>query len=134
MFGAYEQAGRDVRAMLQQDMTGYVRGTTAAGKPERVGVVTDFVDLGLTRFIETVVDAYCDIPYVETKCGYACSDHASARKFGYPSAFVVESEFADSDHNIHTAEDKIELLSFDHMRQHARLTLGFAYELAMADF
>ena len=133
VFQAYAKEGRDVRAMLQQDMTGYVQGTLDAGKQESVGVITDFVDPGLTAFIKEVVTAYCDIPYVETKCGYACSDHASASKAGYPSAFVIESEFANSDKRIHSTEDKIEYLSFDHMLQHARLTLGMAYELALAD-
>ena len=80
------------------------------------------------------MDEYCDIPYVETKCGYACSDHASASKAGYPSAFVIESEFGNSDKRIHTTEDLISLLSVSHMLQHARLTLGFVYELAMAEF
>lgn len=76
---------------------------------------------------------YCDIPYVLTRCGYACSDHASASKYGYAAAFVIESDFPDSDSKIHTTEDKIEYLSFDHMLQHAKLTLAFAFEAAMAD-
>lgn len=88
IFQTYEKTGRDVKAMLQQDMTGYVQKTLDAGEPESVGVITDFVDPGLTEFIKKVVTTYCDIPYVLTKCGYACSDHASASKAGYPSAFV----------------------------------------------
>ena len=28
----------------------------------------------LTEFNKKLVDEYLDIPYVETKCGYACSD------------------------------------------------------------
>ncbi|KAF8850061.1 aminopeptidase-like protein [Acephala macrosclerotiorum] len=132
IFSEYEKTGRDVKAMLQQDMTGYVQGTLDAGKPESVGVITDFVDPALTEFIKEVVTEYCEIPYVETKCGYACSDHASASKAGYPSAFVIESEFADSDKRIHTSDDSIKYLSFDHMLQHAKFTLGFAYELAFA--
>ncbi|MCJ1252023.1 Leucine aminopeptidase 1 [Trapelia coarctata] len=134
IFSAYEKEGRDVKAMLQQDMTGYVAKTLEAGEKESVGVITDFVDPGLTEFIKTVITEYCDIPYVLTKCGYACSDHASASKAGYPSAFVIESDFKYSDKKIHTTEDKIEYLSFDHMLQHARLTLGLAYELAFAKF
>ncbi|OBT65838.1 hypothetical protein VE03_05477 [Pseudogymnoascus sp. 23342-1-I1] len=133
IFSSYEKEGRDVRAMLQQDMTGYVQKTLDAGEPESVGVITDFVDPALTEFIKTVVTEYCDIPYVETKCGYACSDHASASKAGYPSAFVIESDFKYSDDKIHTQDDKIEYLSFDHMLQHARLTLGLVYELAFAE-
>jgi hypothetical protein len=40
----------------------------------------------------------------------------------------------ESDDHIHTTEDKIEYLSFDHMLQHAKLTLGLAYELGNTDF
>ncbi|KAK3678371.1 Leucine aminopeptidase 1 [Recurvomyces mirabilis] len=134
IFSSYEKTGRDIKAMLQQDMTGYTHATLAAGEPESVGVITDFVDPGLTIFIKEVVSTYCSIPYIETKCGYACSDHASASKAGYPSAFVIESDFKYSDKKIHTTEDKVEFLDFGHMLQHARLTLGLAYELAFAKF
>lgn len=132
IFSSYSSTQRNVVAMIQQDMTGYVAKTIAAGEPESVGVITDFVDPSLTEFIKKLITEYCDIPYVLTKCGYACSDHASASKYGYPSAFVIESDFKYSDSKIHTAEDKIEYLSFDHMLQHSRMTLGFAYEMAFA--
>lgn len=87
-----------------------------------------------TDFIKKVITEYCTIPYVLTKCGYACSDHASASKAGYPSAFVIESDFKYSDKKIHTTEDLVKYLDFNHMLQHARLTLGLAFELAMAKF
>ncbi|TAQ91613.1 hypothetical protein B7494_g123 [Chlorociboria aeruginascens] len=132
IFSEYQKAGRNIKAMLQQDMTGYVQRTLDAGEKESVGVITDFVDPGLTDYIKKVVTEYCEIPYVETKCGYACSDHASASKAGYPSAFVIESDFKYSDNHIHTSDDLIKYLSFDHMLQHARLTLGLVYELAFA--
>ena len=134
IFSTYEKQGRQVKAMLQQDMTGYVKGTIDSGLPESVGVITDFTDPGLTEFIKTIIETYCEIPYVLTECGYACSDHASASKAGYPSAFVIESSFKNSDKKIHTTEDKLEFLSFKHMLQHAKMTLGFAYELGFADF
>lgn len=102
-----------------------------AGKPESVGVITDYVSVPLTNFIKKVISEYCAIPYVETLCGYACSDHASASKAGYPSAFVIESAFDDSDDKIHTTDDKIKYLSFSHMREHGKLTLGLAVELGM---
>lgn len=126
IFSHYEKEGRDVKAMLQQDMTGFVQRTLDAGKPESVGVIVDYVDPKLTDFIKTIIVEYCDIPYVETKCGYACSDHASASKAGYPSAFVIESAFEDSDDHIHSTDDNLKYLSFDHMLQHARMTLAFA--------
>lgn len=151
IFSSYAKEGRDIKGMLQQDMTGYVHKTLSAGKPESVGIVTDFVNAGLTEFIKEIVTQvghlcppnceflltsgkYCTIPYVLTKCGYACSDHASASKAGYPSAFVIEADHRYWDNNIHTSQDKIEYLSFDHMLQHARLTLGLVYELAFHKF
>lgn len=45
---------------------------------------------------------------------------------------MIESDFADSDKRIHTTDDVIKYLSFDHMLQHARLTLGLVYELAFS--
>ncbi|KAJ8060376.1 hypothetical protein OCU04_010705 [Sclerotinia nivalis] len=133
IFSEYEKTGRDIKAMLQQDMTGYTQKTLDAGEPESVGVITDFVDPDLTDFIKKIVTEYCTIGFVETKCSYACSDHASASKAGYPSAFVIESDFKYSNQHIHTTEDIIRFLSFDHMLQHARLTLGLVYELAFAE-
>jgi len=55
IFSAYEKEGRDVKAMLQQDMTGYVQKTLDAGETESVGVITDYVDAGLTEFIKKIV-------------------------------------------------------------------------------
>ncbi|KOS23290.1 Leucine aminopeptidase 1 [Escovopsis weberi] len=134
VFAEYAAQGRRVKAMLQQDMTGYVQTTLDKGEPESVGVIVDYVDEGLTEFIKVVIEEYCDIPWVETKCGYACSDHASASKAGYPAAFVIESAFENSDQHIHTSDDSIKYLSFDHMLQHAKMTLGLVYELGFHDF
>jgi leucyl aminopeptidase len=55
LFHSYEKEGRDVKAMLQQDMTGFVQKTLDAGKKESVGIITDFVDVNLTAFIKKVV-------------------------------------------------------------------------------
>lgn len=55
VFSAYEKEGRDVKAMLQQDMTGYVQKTLDAGETESVGIITDYVDHGLTDFIKKIV-------------------------------------------------------------------------------
>ncbi|ORX47975.1 Zn-dependent exopeptidase [Hesseltinella vesiculosa] len=121
----YQSKGREVIAMLQNDMTGYI-----GSNGEVIGVVTDHVDDNLTGFLKTMVDTYADINYVETKCGYACSDHASWRKAGYPSAFTIESEFGESNHYIHTSEDTLDKLSFDHMKEFAKVAVGFAVELS----
>lgn len=67
VFSAYEREGRDIRAMLQQDMTGYVHKTLAAGEPESVGIVTDYVDPGLTDFITKIVTQVSE-PIPEQAC------------------------------------------------------------------
>lgn len=55
VFEEYSRQGRDIKAMFQQDMTGYVTKTLEAGQPESVGVIIDFVDLGLTEFIKRLI-------------------------------------------------------------------------------
>jgi leucyl aminopeptidase len=59
IFREYEKQGREVKAMLQQDMTGFVQKTIDSGMPESVGVITDFVDKGLTDFIKKVITEVC---------------------------------------------------------------------------
>jgi len=134
IFSEYEKSDRDVKAMLQQDMTGFVQKALDQGKNETLGVVTDFVDPELTQFMRKIITEYCDIPYIDTSCGYACSDHASAMKAGYPASIVIESAYEDHNDQIHTTGDTLDILSFDHMLQHAKMTLGFVYELAYAKF
>ncbi|KAH6915257.1 peptidase [Coprinopsis sp. MPI-PUGE-AT-0042] len=125
---AYEASHANVIAMSQFDMTAWVK----RGTREEVGIITDFVDSSLTKFNMDLVDTYLDIPYVETKCGYACSDHASWSKAGYPSAFTIESSFENSNKNIHSVNDRIDVsdeFSFTHMLEFSKLAVAFAVEL-----
>lgn len=55
IYSSYKKNHRDIKAMLQQDMTGYVQGTLDAGLKESVGVIVDYVDQGLTSFIKEVI-------------------------------------------------------------------------------
>ncbi|KAF8076201.1 peptidase [Lyophyllum atratum] len=124
----YEARSMNVVAMSQFDMTAWVK----RGTPEEVGIITDFTDAGVTKFNKQLVDLYLDIPYVETKCGYACSDHASWAKAGYPSSFTIESSFENSNKNIHSANDRIDIseeFSFSHMLEFSKLAVAFAVEL-----
>eukprot|EP00479_Gromia_sphaerica_P004199 TRINITY_DN1495_c0_g1_i1.p1 TRINITY_DN1495_c0_g1~~TRINITY_DN1495_c0_g1_i1.p1 ORF type:complete len:251 (+),score=62.98 TRINITY_DN1495_c0_g1_i1:287-1039(+) len=104
----YAAENRPVYSMVQFDMTGYV----AAGG---VGVVTDFTDAGLNNFIRILIDEYTALGYSNGPCGYACSDHASWTRAGYPSAFPFEALFGRHNPFIHTAQDTIDKLSFDHI-------------------
>ncbi|TFY79639.1 hypothetical protein EWM64_g4378 [Hericium alpestre] len=124
----YEARSVNVIAMSQFDMTAWVK----RGTREEVGIVTDYVDDSLSNFNKQLVEAYLDIPYVNTKCGYACSDHASWGKAGYPSSFTIESTFENSNKNIHSANDRIDIsdeFSFTHMLEFSKLAAAFAIEL-----
>ncbi|KAI1471879.1 Zn-dependent exopeptidase [Daldinia caldariorum] len=121
IFDSYAADGVVVMAMLQQDMTGW------GNNP--MGVITDYVDQGLTAFIR-LVSEYTDIGYVDTRCGYACSDHGSATAAGYPAAFVIESDRKIDNRNIHSAKDTLDTINYDHMLEHSKLVLGYVYELA----
>ncbi|PWN95527.1 Zn-dependent exopeptidase [Tilletiopsis washingtonensis] len=125
---SYASKGVTVGAMLQQDMTAFVK----PGTQPRVGMVADFVSEPLTAFIQTLVEEYLEIPPVPTKLGYAGSDHASWTKIGVPSAFAIEATFEDSNlKNIHTGNDRMDIegFSFEHLVQFVRLSSAFAVEL-----
>lgn len=130
----YRRRGVAVRALLQQDMTGYPGRGVEHDEDAQFGLMTDFVDPQLTRFMELVLGQYADIGYAHDTCGYGCSDHASATKVGYPAAFVMEAPLKKSNPFIHSVMDTIDRLSFGHMEQHAKITLGYAYELAQHEF
>ncbi|KIM90560.1 hypothetical protein PILCRDRAFT_187745 [Piloderma croceum F 1598] len=124
----YESRRVDVFAMSQFDMTAWVK----RGTREEVGIITDFVDAELTEFNKKLVDTYLDIPWVGTKCGYACSDHASFSKAGYPSSFTIESAFENSNSNIHSQNDRIDVspeFSFEHMLEFSKLAVAYVIEL-----
>ncbi|KAH3682574.1 hypothetical protein WICPIJ_006449 [Wickerhamomyces pijperi] len=129
IFRAYNEEGKKVVAMLQQDMTGYIQKTLDNAVEEHVGVITDFVSPQLTQFVKLIIDSYLAIPYHETECGYACSDHSSALKNGYPSSFIIESEFKYTNPYIHSTGDTLDRLDFDHIREFVKLVLGYVGEL-----
>lgn len=56
IFRSYMKNGRNVKAMIQQDMVGYVQDILNASKPETLGVVMDYAHFGLNTFIRTVID------------------------------------------------------------------------------
>lgn len=53
IFEQYAQEGRDVKAMYNQDMTGYVKPDTE----EVIAIITDNVDETLTAYIRKVIAA-----------------------------------------------------------------------------
>jgi len=125
---SYKDSSANVKAQIQFDMTAWVQ----RGTKEEVGIITDFVDPELTKFVTKLVETYLEIPPVHTKCSYACSDHASWTKYGYASAFSIESSFENDNKNIHSTNDRINIsdeFSFEHALHFSKLAAAFAIEL-----
>jgi len=122
----YLNEGKVVASMLQLDMAGYV----APGSVPTIGIVTDFTNPELTAFLRTLVSTYTNTPYQNGACGYACSDHASWYRAGYPSSFAFESPFTIPNPYVHTPNDLLTHLTLSHMMEIARLGLGYVVELS----
>ncbi|KAJ1655899.1 hypothetical protein IWQ61_004428 [Dispira simplex] len=122
----YRKDGKNVYAMLQFDMTGYV----TKGHENTMGLISDNVNTDLNNFLQIVVAAYTKFNVSLFPCGYRCSDHASWNRTGFPSAFPFESDSAKKNPYIHSESDTMERLNFDHMLEFAKLGVGFAMELA----
>lgn len=75
VFSNYKSAGKSVLAVVNQDMAGY----SPSGK---LSIYTDYVDSGLTAYTRVVANAYIGSTTSDA-CGYGCSDHASARSYGF---------------------------------------------------
>ncbi|KXJ87141.1 hypothetical protein Micbo1qcDRAFT_139574 [Microdochium bolleyi] len=118
---AYVKQEVNVVAMMNQDMTGY-------SPKKQIAVFTDFVDSGLTKFIVSIVPTYTKLPAVTDKCGYGCSDHASAFEVGYPAAYVCDATIKDATPYIHSAKDTYDTISFDQVLEHTKFTVGFLVE------
>ena len=56
----------------------------------------DYVNANLTEFTRELVETYSNLPWVDTACGYGCSDHASWHKMGYRATMPAEAKFRDS--------------------------------------
>jgi bacterial leucyl aminopeptidase len=125
IFNQYASSGKNVAAMLQQDMVGY-------SPRNQFGLITDNTNAQLNSFLVKAIGQYASIGYVNTQCGYGCSDHASATRAGYPASFLFEGSFANSNPNIHTTTDTIDKINFNHVTEHGKVILGFLTELAFA--
>lgn len=120
----YKNKSKNVVAVAQFDMTGF------PGAGSKIVFMTDFTNPALTTFSQKLVDTYVKIAWSTDRCGYACSDHASWTKAGYPSVMPFEATMEKDNKNIHTDHDTIELLDFNHALAFAKLSLSFVAELS----
>jgi len=121
---AYQAEGKQVFAAMQLDMT-FFRPTSGRG-----GIITDYVDPELTAFLRMLVTGYSTIPFINTACGYACSDHASWNRAGYAACHPSESPFNEINRALHTTRDTIDILDIPRGSEYVKISIGFAVELA----
>jgi leucyl aminopeptidase len=120
----YQQNEVAVRSMMELDMIAY------NGKESTVGLITDYTDASTNAFVRALTDEYLQIGWTNSLCGYGCSDHASWTRYGYPSCFPFEAQFANRNPIIHTSGDTMSLVSIEHAYQFMRLAMSFAVELS----
>ncbi len=114
-----------LEAVLHFDMTGYQE------TPEnKIYMLNDFVDSELTNFVADLARTYVKTEVGTTRCGYACSDHASWTRKGYRAAATFESDFSNSSPYIHLATDTPDKISIEHMSRFAKVGIAFIGELA----
>ncbi|KAJ7471088.1 peptidase [Mycena latifolia] len=127
---AYEDAGKEVKGMVQFDMTAWHE----AGTREEIALITGDVDPALTDFLILLIERYLDIPWIKDQYpAGARSDYVSWTKAGYQSAHPLEGQFNHTNHHIHGVEDRIDVspeFSFDHMLHFSKLAVAFAIELS----
>jgi len=124
----YSTEGRQVFSMLQFDMVCYPYPTVEG--QALIGLITDYTSSSLNSFLKLVMTGYVEIGFIDSTCGYACSDHASFTNNGYDAGFTFESAFEHHNPFIHTANDVIAKCDMDHVQQYGRLGVGYVVELA----
>jgi len=119
----YAARGVNVVSMMQFDVVGYF-----ANRRE-IGIVTDFTNPEATQFLRKIIEEYCDWPWTNRPCGYACSDHASYHRANYPASFPVEIVFHPS---MHTTRDTIDTVNFEQVLQFTKLAVAHSVELGLS--
>lgn len=78
------------------------------------------------------MDAYAGARWAWTRCGYACSDHASWTKSGFPASAAVEAAAEAVNPAMHTENDTLAGSggSAAHSVKFAKLAVAFAVEAA----
>lgn len=125
----FRQKQIPLRGVLHLDMTGY------QAKPEnKIWMIDDYTNVEMSNFVSDLAVNYAKTAVGHTKCGYACSDHASWTQKGYRSAMPFETKFGEDSPYIHTSADTPSTVSLEHMSRFAKISIAFLGELGEAQF
>lgn len=123
---SFKREGVRVEGMLNLDMVNY------KGSEKDIYFVSDNTSPDQNAFLARLVETYLPYTWGTLKCGYACSDHASWTKNGYPASYAFESTFEQHSPYIHKPVDTLAQGGgrADHALKFARLGVAYAVELA----
>lgn len=97
----HKSNGVDVQGVLQFDMSNY------QGSAGDIYLTSDYTDADQNAYLGRLIDAYTDLTWGYTSCGYGCSDHASWTRNGFPASFPIEAEKNDANPYIHSSKDTL---------------------------
>lgn len=121
VFRKYKADSKNVISYLNQDMTGYSPSGTPA-------LITDYTNAALNDYMTLIITEFTGKAPNRGKCGYACSDHASATANGFPSAFAFEDLMDKTSPHVHTLKDTPANLQWNAIERHIKLSLGYLVE------
>ncbi|RXJ73300.1 hypothetical protein CS022_09890 [Veronia nyctiphanis] len=122
----YKRSNKDVKGVLQLDMTNY------HGSMDDFYFVSDYTNATQTQYLKDLVKEYLpEYRANDTACGYACSDHASWHRNGFPASMPSESKFGEHNKAIHTAGDTLDKSGHAaaHAYKFAKLALTYAADM-----
>lgn len=123
----YKKEGRKVVGVMQLDMTNY------PGSEKDIYIFDDYTNPMLNRFVTDLIETYLtDLSWDYSRCGYACSDHASWTAQGFAATYPSESKMSEDSPFVHTERDTLQNgdASAAHAAKFARLGAVFAVEAA----
>jgi bacterial leucyl aminopeptidase len=124
---SYRTKQSKVIGLMQLDMTLF-KGSA----DKDIVLISDYTNKEQNLFLGKLVDEYVKVAWGYSKCGYACSDHASWSAMGYPASFPFEARFGEYSPLIHTVEDKLENYGDDasHSVKFSKLATAFMVEMS----
>jgi leucyl aminopeptidase len=123
---SFRQKNLNVQGVIQLDMTNY------AGSPYDIVFMTDYVDANLTAYLQSLLKTHMpEVKWTTDRCGYACSDHASWTRNGYPSSMPFEARMHEHNPRIHTTRDTLEISRgrAEHAVPFAKLSIAYLMDL-----
>ncbi|AIP65861.1 M28 family metallopeptidase [Burkholderia thailandensis] len=115
----------NVVGAFQLDMTNY------KGDPRDIYLISDYTNSTQNTYLANLAKAYLpELSVGTSRCGYACSDHASWNAQGYPASFPFEADQNDNPY-IHSTSDTLERSDSqgNHALKFGKLALAYAAEL-----